>query len=178
MANSYRGQLKGFPSEVVDKMLVHQVAQRNIENVYVFEKRRASGVNEGGFAWTETPEGSCFWHQVLIDCNFDTFFKKYPGTIKHLIEQEQINTDMQLPRVVLVSSYGGDDNEWKQRVLFAIKKGRYICWDAAETIEESEAQTGTTAWKYMKELPRPVTLTKQQIADKFGVPIDQLNIIV
>lgn len=74
----FKGEIKGFPVEVVEKMLEHQVAQGNKREVSVFEDRKAAWRIEGGFEWEETIEGHCFWSDVISDKKFDVFFKRYP----------------------------------------------------------------------------------------------------
>lgn len=71
----YKGQLKGFPTEVVEKMLERQVQQGNERDVSVFEDDISSG-----FTWGKTIEGYEFWESVIRKENFDLFFKRYPRT--------------------------------------------------------------------------------------------------
>ncbi len=73
-----KGQLKGFPPEVVEKMLEYQVAQGNPRNVAVFEGWVVASKRQFGFAWDDTPEGFLFWKKVIKDENFELFFNKYP----------------------------------------------------------------------------------------------------
>lgn len=68
-----KGQLEGFPKEVIKRMLECQVEQGNKEDVSVVEK-----CNYAGFEWEDTKEGTDFWSQVIFDRNFDLFFEKYP----------------------------------------------------------------------------------------------------
>ena len=70
-----------------------------------------------------------------------------------------------------------DGISWHRRVVFMKRCGRYISWIDAETIEESENIYKTAYWCYAKELPEKVELTKSQIADKFGIPIDLIKIV-
>lgn len=74
----YKGQLEGFPKEVVEKMLERQVEQGNPKDVSVFEKDNAAGKSEKGFDWHESVEKSLFWYYVIIVGKFDIFFEKYP----------------------------------------------------------------------------------------------------
>lgn len=79
MANvEYKGQLKGFPKEVVEKMLEIQVEQGNERDVRVFEKDRYASKEEGGFWWLDTIEGSDFWNRIIQHRDFNAFFIKYP----------------------------------------------------------------------------------------------------
>lgn len=74
----YKGELKGFPQEIVEKMLDIQESQGNRKDVSVFEFDITKTNCDGGFCWSDTPEGHAFWRQVIKDKEFDTFFEKYP----------------------------------------------------------------------------------------------------
>lgn len=76
--SNYKGQLKGFPSEVVEKMLERQVEQGNKRDVGVFEKIDNAGKYHGGFGWAITAEGADFWREVIGKRNFNLFFSRYP----------------------------------------------------------------------------------------------------
>lgn len=77
------------------------------------------------------------------------------------------------PRVMLVSDNGG---YWCKRVVFMKKCNRFLAWNDAETVKESEDICSVTVWSYAKELHEKVELTKSEIAEKFGISIDQLVI--
>lgn len=71
------------------------------------------------------------------------------------------------------------DNEydrWYTRVLLMQKNGKYICWEDAETIEEAKKEMYTTRWNFMRELPEKKVLTMQEIAEKFGIDVEQIEI--
>ena len=74
----YKGQIKGFPKEVIEKMLDYQVAQGNNLDVSVFEKDNTCSRDEAGFDWAQTIEGSALWCEVIMSKKFDLFFEKYP----------------------------------------------------------------------------------------------------
>ena len=74
----FNGDLKGFPEEVVEKMLERQVEQGNQRDVEVFEKKKSAGESNGGFDWRETLEGELFWRRVISDYDFECFFALYP----------------------------------------------------------------------------------------------------
>lgn len=74
----FKGDINGFPVEVVEKMLEHQVSQGNKRDLSVFEKFKKAGFRSDGFTWGETIEGRAFWSDVIIDKKFDVFFKRYP----------------------------------------------------------------------------------------------------
>ncbi len=74
----FRGDLKGFPIEIVQKLLEKQLEQGLKENIAVFEMDIYTSSVNGGFAWDETSEGRSFWYDVLINKDFKLFFTKYP----------------------------------------------------------------------------------------------------
>lgn len=74
----FRGQIKGFPEEVVMKMGTRQVEQGNAFDVSVFERWVTAGKSDGGFTWSDTEEGGDFWCDVIGNRNFGLFFKRYP----------------------------------------------------------------------------------------------------
>ena len=76
----------------------------------------------------------------------------------------ELPEEKQFPRVMLVSNVG---NEWHKRVVFMKKCDRYLAWNKAETIEESESICGQTAWRYAKEVhPKQQTITLSDLNSK------------
>ena len=65
----------------------------------------------------------------------------------------------------------------RKRVVFAKKCGIYLAWCDAETIEDSENETNVIRWRFAKDIEPTIKLTKQEIADEFGVDIENLEII-
>lgn len=86
--SKYKGDLKGFPEEVVEAMLFYQEEQGHKRDVTVFERDRFSGDYDGGFTWRETVEGHEFWQEVLGNKNFDLYFDKYPKKEVKVEERE------------------------------------------------------------------------------------------
>lgn len=85
----YKGEIEGFPKEVVDRMLDLQEEQGCEIDIGVFEEYSKADFSQGGFNWGETPEKSDFWYEVIINKNFDVFFEEYPKQ-KHLSEEEEV----------------------------------------------------------------------------------------
>ena len=77
-------------------------------------------------------------------------------------------------RVVEVRQY--EDVNWHRRVLITEKRGKFVCWRDAQTIEEINTNHGATSWNFMRELPIKTILTKAEIAEKFGVDVENLEI--
>lgn len=160
----YKGELKGFPTKVVEKMLERQVEQGNKRDVSVFEKNKMTCSD--GFDWSETPERYSFWEDVIKYENFDTFFVKYP---KNTYPKVMI-VSME-PAAIRIHSF--------KRVVFMEKNGVFLAWDGAETFEEAEREVQVSAWIYAEDIkpePQPMELTIDQIAEKFGITPEQVKI--
>jgi len=85
----YKGDIKNFPVEIVERMLWHQVDQGNKRNVSVFEKASTKGFSCMGFTWEFTIEGFNFWSRVIRNKNFQIFFNKYPKQ-KPLVDKKYL----------------------------------------------------------------------------------------
>lgn len=88
------GDIKGFPLEVVQKMIERQVEQGNEANVKVFQGRATSdGKHFKGFDWLKTEEGTIFWLNVVAYKNFNLFFEKYPKQTSNTQKQQTMKQD-------------------------------------------------------------------------------------
>jgi hypothetical protein len=45
----------------------------------------------------------------------------------------------------------------------------FLCWANADLLEAAKSSLSLTSWRFMREIEPKTTLTKQQIADKFGI---------
>lgn len=84
----YKGDLEGFPKEVVDLMLERQFEQAGKRDVTVFEIYKYAGVEDGGFYWSRTEERYDFWKEVVEDRNFDVFFERYPKKESEQVQEQ------------------------------------------------------------------------------------------
>lgn len=176
----FKGQLEGFPEEVVEAMLNEQVAQGNKRDVSVFEECRHRDKNNGGFDFDRSRiidgDGLVnhrFWASVIFRKDFDLFFKHFPKKSEY-------------PKLMYVSDYPIQTNgmilltEARIRVVFMEKNGKYIAWSNATSFEEAEKTTSTIIWNYaidVKETqPEIKELTIDEIAEKFGVKAEQIKI--
>ena len=78
-----KGELQGFPKEIIARMLDCQEEQGNPRDISVFERDRKAGQRVKGFIWDKTKEGKFFWNEVIYTGNFDVFFEKYPKQGNH-----------------------------------------------------------------------------------------------
>ena len=93
--------------------------------------------------------------------------------------KEFLKPENEYPKVMRVSMFPiKTKEEFKEaltRVVFMEKCGKFIAWNKAKTIKESELQTGCATWEYAVELDwqpeeetKPLKLTMEQIAEKFN----------
>jgi hypothetical protein len=83
-----KGELTGFPKEIIARMLDCQEEQGNKRDVFVFEEHKSYSLYVGGFDWDKTKEGYDFWEEVITEKNFDLFFEKYPKQVNPDNSQE------------------------------------------------------------------------------------------
>ena len=144
----------------------------------VIDYWKSRGVNTLGMSGSFTKE-NCKeerYYGVInnrFNCYTIEFVRKCNTEIIEL-PTESSKEGKPFPRVMLVSD---DGNSWHRRVVFMKRCGRYISWIDAETIEESENIYKTAYWCYAKEPIEKIELTKSQIAEKFGIPIDLIKIV-
>ena len=142
----YKGQLEGFPQEIVEKMLEYQEKQGNKRDVSVFEKNDCSG-----FFWEESVEKYNFWHEVIEKRNFDLFFERYPKA-----------ESKTYPKIMMVSE---DGENWTERNIV------FECM-----VYATDEKPHPYYWRYAKEIEPKVTLTIEQIAEKFNLDPSQIKI--
>ena len=139
----------------------------------VIEYWKSKGINTMCMNGDCTREDKCDnrYYGVINDkfgCYTISSVIKHNSEIIELTKEEK-----SFPRVMLVSD---DGVTWNKRVVFMKKNDRYLAWNNAETIEDAECTYRVASWRYAKELPEKVELTKSEIAEKFGISIDQLVI--
>lgn len=98
----YKGELKGFPEEVVEQMMVEQLIQKNKADYTIFEKEIAD--KDHGFSWDKTIRGYNFWLEVTTNKNFDLFFKHYPKKSKPWEKYKEGD--------LVVVTYFDNETEW------------------------------------------------------------------
>lgn len=73
----YGGQIANLPIEIVERMLIEQVAQGNPRDVSVFEKSKEASRSNGGFNWDLTGNED-IWIDILRRGDFTEFYKYNP----------------------------------------------------------------------------------------------------
>ena len=144
----------------------------------VIEYWKSEGADVRGFSGNQTIEDdSEFRFYGFINGEFNNYRRKSVYLYKAKIIELPIESPKEertFPRVMLVSD---DELKWYKRVVFMKKCNRFLAWITTENIEESECIYDTKTWRYAKEFPEKVELTKSQIAEKFGIPIDLIKIV-
>lgn len=154
---------RGLPKEIQEKMLDEQELQGNKRNAEVFEGNVSFGKVLGGFSWANSRQGDAFWSKIIIDNDFTGFYKMYPKKTAY-------------PKVMWVSDYA-DFRYRVKRVVFMKKCGEYLAWNNAETIEDAKNETRVITCLYAKDIEPTIKLTKQEIAYRLKIDIENLEII-
>lgn len=122
----------------------------------VIDYWKSQGVDTSGMLGIGTKKGGylCRYYGVIDGC-FDCYSEREAAENNaEIIELPEENS---FPRVMLVNNGG---NEWYKRVVFMKKCDRYLAWNNAETVEESECVYKTVSWRYAKEIePKQHTIT-------------------
>lgn len=87
VSSQLKGELEGFPEEVVNRMLYYQQEQGNRRDIEVFERNVSSSALHGGFTWGSTEEGYIFWNEVIEYRDFKLFFDRYYKTTETKSEE-------------------------------------------------------------------------------------------
>ena len=115
----------------------------------VIDYWKSIGVDTSVMMGVRTKKGRdlCRYYGVIDGC-FDCYSERQAAENNaEIIELPEENS---FPRVMLVSD---DGYSWCKRVVFMKKYDRYLAWNKAETIEESESVYEVIPWRYAKELP-------------------------
>lgn len=96
-----------------------------------------------------------------------------------LLPTEKYEEEKTFPRVMMIS----DDNiHWYQRVVVSAGVGYAVTVRCCESMTEYDINKQNDnifydLYKYHKELNQKYKLSKKQIAEKLGIPIEELEII-
>lgn len=70
-----RGEIAGYPIEIIQAAVDRGVEQGDDANRVI---RGLQCSADGGFSWSETPEGLIFWSKIMNRHKFSIFFQRYP----------------------------------------------------------------------------------------------------
>jgi hypothetical protein len=172
------GDIKGFPIEVVEKMIEEQVKQGNCPNVEVFQKYNRADRKGGGFNWDDAENTYGFWSVVINDCDFDLFFEKYPKKAKmvYIVGDSEIGEDI----IKTLEKNGGINHHGycgdTDGVLYYIEPNN-------DTIEICDVDKDKLLYEVLLATYTPIDaeesvleVTMEEIAEKFGVDVSNLRI--
>src|SRR5690625_687947 len=94
-----------------------------------------------------------------------------------LKEENEINTNGFEYFGDTLMEVSNDGERWFKRVVFGKKNNKYIAWAGLDchTLEGVRAENSTFLWKYAK--PIKTNLTIKEISDKFGLDVNEIEII-
>ena len=70
-------ELKTFPKQVIEAMLIEQEIQIGYRDISAFIERPSASKYGKGFNWCNTKNGRNFWSKVITNHDFELFFKEY-----------------------------------------------------------------------------------------------------
>ena len=165
-------EIKGFPIEVVEKMLEKQQIQRGYINIFTLQDAVC-----GAFRWSDTSEGYAFWYKVIRDKDFNLFFTTYPKKPEYVyIFQDGTKNGENVISTLI--KHGGIDSlrlngQSKGSIYYIRPDDRIIA-----AINPCE-QTGLLVKTFYTEIQPESSVkeyTMQEIADKLGIKVDELRI--
>lgn len=161
----YKGELEGFPEEVVEKMLERQVEQGNKRDVSVFECHKSASINAGGFYWSESEEGRSFWEEVISNKNFDVFFECYPKKEEAFMKYMMVS-DKPITK----------DNEGTRAFVMGKFNEEYMTCGENDVQKRKTETIEVTFWKYAKDIEKVTEITIAEIAKMMGKSSDKIRI--
>lgn len=116
----YKGDIQGYPKEIVEKILYYQVKQGNPKDITVFEKSSSASFVDKGFLWAKTEENCDFWRKVISHHNFKHFFERYP---KKELEILNIGSELILNNIIYkvtrLSNFYLKENTGRNHLIFS-----------------------------------------------------------
>lgn len=173
------GNIKNFFIEVVEKMIEEQVKQGNQPNIEVFQNNNTMNAVYGGFDWDKTDDGVEFWSEVIVNDNFDLFFERYPKknntNLVYIIGDSEIGMNI----IKTLEKYGGINrlnyNGNRDDVLYYINPNNNIEMCCKET-EQNLYEVLLATYTPIEAEDSVFEVTMEEIAEKFGVDINNLRI--
>ena len=164
----YKGQLKGFPKEVVEKMLDEQEAQGNKRSIRVFEEYVNSSRGWKGFDWLDTEAGIPFWEEVITNRNFTLFFERYP-------KQQMFK------RGDKILVWNTDEECAHERIALTYIECAYYPVICVATEDEYNFINGktfnTVKYRHWKPIPQVTEITMEEVAKALGKEVGTFKII-
>ena len=145
----------------------------------VIEYWKSKGINTSVMMGIRTKKaGSIFRYYGVIDGRFDCYSERQAA--ENNAEIIDIPEEKTFPKVMLVSD---DAVTWNKAVAVCLRGGyafATINYCSVEEYEESLKRGGSVPfyfWKYHKEPSDACKVSKSEIAEKFNIPLDKLEIV-
>lgn len=167
------GDLENFPIEVVEKMLEYQYKQLGKIDITIFQYNRNDA--KEGFCWDDTIEGLDFWRDIIYRKNFNRFFERYAKSKEVCIRGNARNAE----NVIKELESRGGVNIWNK--MGNASHMLYFIDPVTNYIERAvDPQCKNLLRTYYTEISpgeyTMVELTMGEIAEKFGVDVNKLQI--
>lgn len=165
--------LKQEHPAIYKRILECQVEQGNVAND---ELDLIEDHGHGNFSWGDTVEGWNMW-ACVNNGNYQTFYNKYPQEAKPVPTYVVNGETYHYGEEVEVSDYD-NDALYDKRILVFTDSILIMCVsDGYEEAFKEGKKYYTCWWKHIRKLPQITKLTKQQIADKFELDVNLIEII-
>lgn len=164
--------IKGFPIEVVQKMLEKQQSQRGYNDIHTLQTDVC-----GAFRWSDTSEGYAFWYKVIRDKDFNLFFTTYPKKPEYVyIYQDGTKNAKDVINTLI--KHGGIDllrlnGESTGAIYYSRPDDNRI---VAVNPDSPEGYLVKTFYTEIQPELSVKEYTMKEIADKLGIKVDELRI--
>lgn len=131
----------------------------------VVEYWKNKGFDTKGYLGNTTEDGGySYIYYGIINDKFDNY--NLTAVLDNAAEIIHLPEERTFPRVMMVREHPTANAA--RRVVFALKNGKYIAWNTAETLIDAEKITGTSSWLYAEEIdePKTVELTVARLLEK------------
>ena len=150
----------------------------------VIEYWKSKGIDTLGMSGSQNKKGDYLWRYYgVIDNCFDVYSEREVaenGAEIIYLPSESPKEENSFPKVMLVSD---DAVTWNKAVAVCLRGGyafATINYCSVEGYEESLKRGGSVPfyfWKYHKEPSDACKVSKSEIAEKFNIPLDKLEIV-
>ena len=132
---------------------------------------------------TEESNGIAIYYGV-INGKFSNYTLEEVKAYNAKIIELPIENSRPFPRLMLVRRlpFGNPSYSTHTRVVVATGDGYAVAVKDCETWDDyiklqKAGELDYTLWKYHQEIPNKVIISKAEIAEKFGIPIDLIKIV-
>lgn len=171
------GELREYPLAIVQKMIERQVMQGNSANVKVFQTDATAEQLDGGFEWEDSPEGWDFWNDVIVNMEFNVFFKRYPESNRvYIVSVSDVGDNV----IKTLEKYGGiNANKYSGEefgVIYYIEPVSNIIQICDTSSDKLLYEVLMATYTHIFPMEFTLEVTMEEVADKFGVDVKNIRI--